>query len=325
MPIRYTSPSLGGHRQVLLKGGDLEFSASYRRLTAGDWFIGHRLFPDSAPGGQPNHFNINTVDLSAEYGVSDRLSLRLTIPLSTGTNSRVHGDGLRHETSATGIGDVSLLGNFWLLDPLSHAAGNLALGLGIKAPTGSHSVEDELGTRSGAVIQFPVHPGLQLGDGGWGILAQAQGYRRLVGGLSGYFLGSYLLNPREKTEVLFVPSSPTSFVSVPDVYHGRLGLAYALWPQTGASASLGLRLDGIPVHDLLGGDLGMRNPGHTLYLDPGLAFTWGPSALTVSLPIRLDGKFVPNANDLAGLGTPSGNRGDLASYLIFFGYAYRFR
>jgi hypothetical protein len=43
MPIRFTSPSLGGQRQVLLRGGEWELGIGYRHLAANDWFVGDRI------------------------------------------------------------------------------------------------------------------------------------------------------------------------------------------------------------------------------------------------------------------------------------------
>src|SRR4029450_5774128 len=151
MPIRFTSPSLGGQRQVFLQPHEWELGVSYRRLTADDWFIEDQIEPDSAPGGQPNQFNINTIDLSLRYGVTGQLSLLFTVPLTTGTNSRIHPDGNRHGTSASRIGDISLVGNLWLLNASTHLAGNVALGFGIKAPTGKNDIEDELATPTGTI------------------------------------------------------------------------------------------------------------------------------------------------------------------------------
>jgi hypothetical protein len=325
MPIRFTSPSLGGQRQVFLQGGEWEAGVAYRRLTAGDWFVGDKIDPSAGPFGEPVHFNINTFDLSLAYGISRRLSLRLTVPVGTGTSSRLYQDMLHHETSATGVGDVNLLGSYWVLDPLSRPGGNVALGIGVKAPTGRHDAEDEFWTPD-TTFSHPVHPTLQPGDGGWGFLLQAQAYRRLAGRLSGYLFGSYLLSPREKTEVLFVPSLPGSSVSVPDAYHAKLGFAYAAWPGAGLSVSLGGRIDGIPAHDIIGGDLGFRNPGYTLFLEPGFSLERGRGSFTASVPLRLRGKFVRNANSEAGIpgSGPDGASGDLASYLVYLGYSHRF-
>jgi hypothetical protein len=325
MPIRYTSPSLGGQRQVFLNAHQVEIGVSYRHLHADDWFIRDAIFPDSAPGGAPNVFSTHSVDLSFEYGVTNQLSLRLVIPFTTGTNSRIHGDATRYVTSATGIGDINLLGNLWLLNPATHAAGNVAVGLGVKSSTGSHTVEDDLGT-PGGTIQFPVHPGLQLGDGGWGIIVQAQGFHRLAGDLSGYFFGSYMMSPKEETEVKFRPQA-TSTLSVTDAYHFRFGGGYPVWRAGGVSASLGVRFDGVPVRDIIGGDGGFRAAGQIIYLDPGLSFTRGKSALTLSIPVRLHGEFRRNVLDRAPplpTGDLPGDRGDLASSLVFLGYTYRF-
>ena len=286
-------------------------SLSYRHLHADDWFIRDTLTPSDgsrAPGGQPNIFNIHSVDVAVAYGVSERLSLSLTVPTASGTNSRIHPDGLRHETSGSGIGDINLVGTMWLMNPLSHATGNIAVGLGVKAPTGSHTITDDFALPAGTV-QHPVHPGIQMGDGGWGIIVQVQAFRQLVGNLSGYAFAAYQLSPRDTTEVTFTPTT-TAHLSVPDVYHARLGLAYAVLPSRGLSASLGLRTDGIPVHDLVGGSDGFRAAARSVLLDPGLALSIGESDFTLSVPIRVHGEFY-------------GGAGDLAKTLLFVGYYRR--
>ena len=88
--------------------------------------------------------------------------------------------------------------------------------------------------------------------------------------------------------------------------------------------NLGVRVDGIPVRDVVGKDGGFRAPGYTTYLDPGLSLSSGASVFTLNIPVRLHGEFKPNVNDESGGPPPSGDRGDLASYLIFLGYAHRF-
>jgi hypothetical protein len=323
MPVRYTSPSLGGHRESILPAGRVEVGLSYRHLSASDWFILDTLTPSDgsrAPFGHPHMFNINSFDFSVAYGVSDRFSLRLTVPTASGTNSRYYADGLRHETSGSGIGDVNLVGTLWLLDPRAHTSGNVAISLGAKAPTGSHTIGGEFWVASGAVRGAPVHPGIQMGDGGWGVIVQAEGYRRLVGNLSGYALASYQLSPQDTTEVTFLPSYK-SHLSVPDTYHARLGLAYAVLPSRGLSASLGIRTDGIPVHDIIGGSDGFRAAARTIFLDPGLSLSVGGNDFTLSVPVRVHGEF------FKGVPLPApdvqSNQGDLAKVLVFVGYARR--
>ncbi len=219
-----------------------------------------------------------------------------------------------------GLGDISLVGSAWLLDPASHQSGNISLGLGLKAPTGSNEVTDDFFNQDGSVTQRPVDQSIQLGDGGWGILLQAQAFHQVGGRAQAYLLGSYLLSPRKTTDV---PSpSPGVPLSVPDVYTARAGIVYALWPSQGLSGSLGGRLDGIPLRDLIGGgDLGFRRPGFILYMDPGLAVGRGRDEFTLSVPIRLHQDFrqslIDRENNFRG-------GGDLADLLIFAGYTHRF-
>ena len=320
MPVRFTSPSLGGHRQAILPAGRFELGFSYRNLKADDWIILDTLTPSDgsrAPGGEPNVFNINSVDFSLAYGLSNRLSFQLTVPTASGSNSRIHPDGIRHVTNGSGIGDINLVGTMWLLDPLTHGTGNVAVGLGVKAPTGSNTISGDFGLPSGTV-QHSVHPGIQMGDGGWGIIVQAHAFSRLAGRLSGYLFGAYQLSPRNVSEVTFTPAS-VSPLSVPDVYHARLGLALAVLPRQGLSASLGLRADGIPVRDLMGSSDGFRASARSVFIDPGLSWSIGQNDFTLSVPVRVHGEF------FRGQPLPDGqsDRGDLAKRLIFLGYTRR--
>jgi hypothetical protein len=205
----------------------------------------------------------------------------------------------------------------WLLDPLTHGTGNIAVGLGVKAPTGSNAITGDFALPSG-IVQHAVHPGIQMGDGGWGIMVQAQAFSRLAGRLSGYAFGSYQLSPRNTSEVTFTPSS-VSRLSVPDVYHARLGLALAVLPRQGLSASIGFRADGIPVRDLVGSSDGFRASARSVFIDPGLSLSLGQSDFTLSVPVRVHGEFY------RGQFLPDGqsDRGDLAKRLIFVSYTRR--
>lgn len=131
--------------------------------------------------------------------------------------------------SAEGLGDVNLIGNAWLRDPAANPASNLAIGLGVKAPTGSNRVMDDFFT-STSTTRWPVDQSIQLGDGGVGIIVQAQGFSRLAGDFVGYLSGSYLVSPKTTTSVQFPRADGTGsgiFLSVPDVYSARIGRARA--------------------------------------------------------------------------------------------------
>lgn len=301
--------------------GAWEADVAYRQLTASSWFVGKQVREDKAPFARPLYLNIQSIDLTLAYGVTDRLSLTATMPFSHGTHSRYYGDGNRHEVSASGIGDVNAAASYWLFAPRSHPAGNLAVGIGVKAPTGSHSVTADYALPADTV-RFTVDQSIQPGDGGWGLMLQAQGVRRLGGGFV-YGSGTYLLSPGNQTDVFQGQSGPysTIHVSIPDVYHARVGAAHRVSPRGGLVASLGARIDGIPLRDLVGRSDGFRRPVVLGYLDAGLTISRGRSAVTVNVPIRIYEDFRPSLVDRQ-LGTAGG--GDLAKYLLFTDFRFRF-
>jgi len=320
MPVRFTSPSLGGQRDSFFKTGEWQVGASYRHLYADQWFVGTKVNESAAPFSKPLYLDINSLDLSVTYGFSRRSSVMVTLPFSTGTHSRFYADGLRHKVRATGIGDVNAILTRWLLDPNKHVNGNVSLGLGVKLPTGHNESVDDFFAADGTITQKVVDQSIQPGDGSLGFIVQSQVYRELRPQLTAYASGSYLVSPKKKTNV---PSPlPGVTLSVPDVYSARLGVAYALPSKTGTSANLGLRIDGIPLRDVVGGgDAGFRRPGHTLYLDPGLAMRVRKQEFTLSVPIRLSQNF---SRSLIDRERNFRGGGDLADYLIFAGYSVRF-
>ena len=320
MPIRFTSPSLGGIRVgPQLQARHWQFDFAYRHLGADQWFVGTQVKESSAPFGHPLFLNINSVDVTANYGLTDRISMAATVPFSYGTHSRFYADGKRHLVSAAGIGDISLVATAWLFDFAKHPKGNLALGLGVKMPTGDNALADDFFLANGTVIQSPVDEAIQLGDGGWGIITQTHAYREIFTRTTAFASAWYLISPREITNV----GSPLPGVplSVPDVYSFRFGAAYALLPRRGVSINFGARIDGIPTYDLFGGDAGFRRPGYTVYLEPGATFSKGRTTFTINVPIRAHQNFKRSIADIQ-LGKPGG--GDLARYLVLVGYSIRF-
>ncbi|PYP15569.1 MAG: hypothetical protein DMD52_09850 [Gemmatimonadetes bacterium] len=305
-----------------LKRHGWQLSVGYRRLAADDWFVGAQSRPDLAPGGEPLNFAIHTVDLTAMFAVTERFNLALTVPFISGRfSAKIWPDGLRHTQSSSGAGDVSLVGSVWLQNPATHSEGNVALGVGVKAPTGSNTVSSPYYTATGSV-PFTAHQGIEPGDGGWGIILQAQAYRKVFSRAFAYVSGSYLLSPRAVSGVAARFPGDSSW-SVPDIYSGRLGLAYALWPDEGISVSLGGRIDGLPVHDLVGGgDNGFRQPGYVIFVDPGVAVARGREAFTLSVPVRVHANRLRNTLEWQG-GKPGGG-GDFAKAVVFLGYSHRF-
>jgi hypothetical protein len=310
---------LGGRDTAgFLAAGQWQVEIAYRSLTADVWYVGTAVHEDKAPFGQPLYLDIDSVDLTASYGVSERLSVSLTLPWSHGEHSRYYGDGRRHEVEAEGLGDVTLVADRWLLDPRGHPDANLSLGVGVKAPTGKEDVEDNWFVPGGS-FRFAVDQSIQLGDGGWGVVLRGQGYRPAFGATSWYGSGSYLVSPKNTTRVTFGPGGPP--ISVPDTYYARLGLTFPLAERRGLSASLGGRVDGLLRHDLVGKSDGFRRPVFLAYVDPVLSLTRGSGTFSLNVPVRVYADFRRSRLD-EQLGTSGG--GDLADYLFFVSYRHRF-
>ena len=315
----------GESQSTDLRAHDWQIALDYRYLHADRFFVGNQqTTPPPQFFGQPLIINVHSANFNVTYAVNDRFNLRLTVPVSYGSQSRFYADTARHVARAGGIGDLGLVGTAWLLDPRTHTKSNLAFGAGVKIPTGNYRFAAAYFDSTGNSVQFPVDQSIELGDGGWGIILQGQAFRQVAPRTFAYFTGSYLISPRNQTDVVRAPTGAGSVVriSVPDVYTGRLGLSYGLLPEQGVSVSLGGRVDGIPYHDLIGKSDGFRRPSTIVFLDPAVAFDRGSSTFTVSTPIRLFARLA-SRNLLKGPGGSIGS-GDLAGVLMFVGYARRF-
>ena len=259
--------------------------------------------------------------MTIRYGLTSRVNFALTVPYSHGVQTRYYADGQRHTVTASGLGDVNLIANYWLADPRENAGRNLAIGVGLKASTGNNNSSDDFYTASG-VVRAPVDQSIQLGDGGVGIILQTQAFARVGGALFGYLSGSYLVSPRRTSNVQFVKAGGTGsgiFLSVPDVYSARAGAAYSIWPAHRVVGTVGARIDGIPMRDVIGGaDDGFRRPGYSVFGDPGISVEFGHGTVTLSTPVRFSQNFKPDLTP----GHPVG--GDLADHLVFASYVMRF-
>jgi hypothetical protein len=306
-----------------LSAHEWRIAVGYRYLYGNQFFVGDQV---TTTFGPPIIYHIHSADVTVTYAATDRLSLSLTVPALDGTQSAVRKDSVRHEAHAVGLGDISLVGSAWLLNPQTHLKGNVALGLGVKAPTGSNKYADSSFGADGSSTQYPVDQSIQPGDGGWGIILQMQAFRRMFGRAFAYLAGAYLVSPRALSDVARPPPNGSTYWSVPDVYSGRVGLIYGLLPQRGLSVSLGGRIDGIPYHDLIGGgDEGFRRPGHVVFLDAGVALTRGRSTFTLSTPVRVSGTLADSATVRPnGVASTTRAAGDLARILIFASYSRRF-
>jgi Putative MetA-pathway of phenol degradation len=244
-----------------------------------------------------NDTYVDLFDISATYAATKRVSLTLELPIQYGsrTNAAEH-DGVHvHTMRASGIGDMRLSANVWLLNPDKHLGQNISLSLGVKAPTGDDSVTDTSFRPTGPE-QRPVDPAIQPGDGGWGIILSGSAFAKIYKRTFFYLNAFYLINPRETNGVHTVNFDVPPFThgdhglmvnSVPDQSMVRGGLAGAIWPKIGLSASFGARWEGIPAHDLIGGSDGWRLPGYSVSVEPGISISHGKDFFEVTAPVAV--------------------------------------
>jgi len=321
-PIRFSTPvNLGGEGQAYQRAHEWQLTLAYRHLGSNEFFVGTEEKSALGPGGQAPVFSIHTVVADVAYSIDDRFRVRVSVPVSKGSLSRMWPDKVRHEQTAAGVGDVSVMGQGWILTPRTHARGNIGIGLGVKAPTGSHDDASRFYTATSSV-DFPADQTIQPGDGGWALLSEIQGFRQITERTIAYASGSYMVSPKARSDVRFMPNSP-QYWSVPDVYSARLGGAFSVLPDQGLTMSLGARVDGIPVHDLLGGgdDVTIKRTAYVVFADPGLSFSRDKDTFTLSVPYRMR---VNRQKSLLEQRTNGLNGGGFAKYLIFAGYSHRF-
>jgi hypothetical protein len=290
-----------------------------RRVATHRVYVGSQEDETAAPGGQPLRIQLNSLNLSAAYGLSERTSMTFAVPMSYSSASNIHPDGLRHTNSAAGIGDISLTGNYWLAQPSRHPFSNAQLSVGVKAPTGSIHKTDDFFAPDGSVSQQPVPQTLQTGDGGFALLVQIQAFQRLTSVFSFYQVGSYSVSLKEHTDVVWGPAGVEW--AVPDLYSGRVGFAWAAAPDHGLSLSLGGRIDGTTIADLVGGhDDYFRHAGYTMYLDPGVSWATGLNQFTLSVPVRMRHNYL---SETLSDGSVRPGIGGVNDFIVYFDFSRR--
>ncbi len=89
---------------------------------------------------------MNLINFDVIYGLSNRLSLDLTVPFAVGSaavelpSSSGPTSHQLFQFDASGLGDMSLQAEYWLSNPAIPSRVTGSVGMGIKAPTGADDV-----------------------------------------------------------------------------------------------------------------------------------------------------------------------------------------
>jgi hypothetical protein len=328
--VRQNAPVFGASANAYQAAHTWQVGLSYRGLRSDTHYVGTQ---EQFERHQLGTFVINrqnVLDLSVTRALNAHVSISASVPFVMASWSLPMPvrpvPGPRVQQTARGIGDIVLTGRTWLLDPSRHARGNASLGLGIKVPTGSSGVMDVYPDLSGRnPASKVVDQSIQPGDGGWGIVGEALGFRR-IGGVTAFASGTYLANPRNTNGhpsiisglgVAVTPANANRLVnSVPDQYLARMGVALPAGLR-GLGASIAVRMEGQPRYDLIGRSDGFRRPGTEVFLEPGLTFVRGSSTWSASVPIAFYRNRYPDPY--------TGSRGDATfpNFVVLVGVSAR--
>lgn len=324
-------------------------SADFFKQRSGHWQVsaGYRFFRSfrhyKGDAEQHERLEQNTevinishaLDLGITYLVNQRLSFSANLPTQYNDRSSLYehyGNGIaqnpgqkRFKTGSQGIGDLRISGSYWLVNPVKLPKANLAVGLGVKLPTGNSAVTGDFHklTKEGVdyTINKPVDQSIQLGDGGVGASVELQGYAQLNSTLTAYANGFYLFNPRETNGVIRSPEATTidlvagSF-SVADQFAARIGLSQSIKAVPGLAVMLGGRVEGVPAIDAFGGSAGFRRPGYIVSVEPGLSYMRNKTSVAATVPVALYRNRIKSYSDrLDPLGVRHGDAA-FADYLV---------
>ncbi|NNE75633.1 MAG: hypothetical protein HKN31_01020, partial [Pricia sp.] len=333
--IRHFSSCVGSSLENnLLNTGDVQMGMNYRYFRSFRHFRGTEEEPDRITNNTEVVNNAHAWDFFLTYGISERLYASVTLPTVINTRSSLyeHGREERNTTFSRGLGDIRLGFGYWLLDLENHPNGNVAVGLGVKLPTGNYNASDifyNVGPDGEPQVR-PVDQSIQVGDGGFGVTLDFQLYQKVMPDFFAYASGFYLINPRETNgirtfrETLSPILQNEAIMAVPDQYSLRAGLSYSI--SNAISASLGSRFDCVPVKDLIGGNEGFRRPGNVLSIDPGLAFLAGNFSLNLNVPFAVRRDRPQSVTDMETeimTGEPRNGDAAFADYVINFAVSIR--
>jgi hypothetical protein len=322
--FRESAPVIGAASSTYLQPGEWQLDISFRDSTADKHYVLDQYQAQRTDLGT-NVINTQKQTLfNISRGLTPRFSVSAVVPIVFATwgipAPRTPVPGPRATEHGQGLGDVSVMGRFWLLNPQTHSGRNLSIGLGVKAPTGPSNQYDTYVDSNGLnPTSKPIDSSIEPGDSGWGVQVEFQGYTR-IGPVFAFGSFNYLLNPRDVSDAVYARAAglyQRDHNSVPDQFLGRVGVGVPIWKYIGASVAF--RAEGVPRYDLIGRSDGFRRPGHEFYVEPGITITAGRNTFQFNVPLGVYRYRSPDPY--------TGNTGDatfpdavaIASYSLRFG------
>ena len=324
-----------------LAPGQWQFTMDYRHLYSFRHFVGSVAQEYRQEGHSEVRNRINLVDAGLTYQITPRFSVEGNVPVEFASRRYYIAPGslgpgspanaIVGDWGVSGVGDVSFMGQGWLWDPTKNPPHNIQIGLGVQMPSGRDNIQNNFveipGTPAvNATADYSIQPGI----GVWAIPISVESFQVLSKATQIYFNGSYLITPSETNGVANAsppgfpaPAPQNAFVSAADEYLLQAGVAYMVAKVHGLSVTGGLRKEGVPAHDLIGGDEGFRRPGYAVSLEPGAIYSMhgGHDLITANIDRAVYRNRIASVPDLQ-LGT----HGDaaFADWLWLASFQHRF-
>ncbi len=317
------APGLGAISGPYIKKGEFRVNAGLTRFETDEEFRGVQHRTDLESTGRQVYEGADTLDLMAAYGLSRQVSLSVSAPVILYSHWSTVLAGTRYDQNARGLGDMVIGANYWLWNCGRYPEKNISLGLGLRVPTGNSNYQVMYPNSLGQDLRLrPVFPGIQPGSGALGLRVSIDGFQRIK-----HFIlfgsGVYTFSLREQNNTFALgatlnPAGITAtadnlrYISTPDSYLFDLGLARAVPKVNRLSAFVHGRIVGAPVHNVLTGTSGFRQPGYLVTVEPGLEFNTRLASYTLSSPLRVQAGTWSN---FLGQSVSS----DFARYQLVFG------
>lgn len=297
-------------------------------------FIGTKEQKERVEKGSEVINHTYELDVIATKIINRRWSVSFILPILNSKRSSLyeHDAITRHATRSFGIGDMRIAFYNWLVDPKKKSKGNIQVGVGVKLATGDYKYQDYFFKKTDSSIIGPVDQSIQLGDGGTGLTFELNGFVKLSSKLAIYGNSFYLINPREVNGTSTTRGSAasatakkynTDVMSVPDLFMARGGASFSTNKLT---VSGGIRIEGLPSSDLIGGSRGFRRPGYIISAEPSFSYQAKKFNIDISAPIALvRNRTQSNSDKRRTIDTGTKQQGDaaFADYSINAGISFK--
>ncbi|MBI2815609.1 MAG: hypothetical protein HYX72_01590 [Acidobacteria bacterium] len=311
-------PGIGAQIGPYLQKGEWQVIGGINRWETDDQFRGtdHRV--DLYQTDSQVKEGALTLGVQGSYGLTRQINLLVEAPIILSSYWSTKVAGIRQKQVARGLSDIVAGGRVWLFGCDSHPDQNIALGSGVRLPTGESNYQVLYPNSQGRdFAKRPVFPGIHPGIGAWGLRLSVDSFKQFR-----YFAvfgsGQYMFSLRDQNDTLYMgaamnPLGPEAvaenvrYVSTPDSYLFSAGAATSVPKLPGVSAFFVGRIAGVPVHNVLTQTIGFRQPGWFFTIEPGLNFATKLASYNVSVPIRVrqnvqpDFLGIPKNSDFAHL------------------------